>query len=143
MKSLKDYVLNDSPKMTKKIEKILEKNPSTATYYDAMKSELASSGAVEELPGVGLCVTASYLVVYSMGIGANINVFPLSTITNLYRSNVSNGEYDFDAFYLAVEFENGSRFDLARFPRSKKSLTQYDPIIDAVKARKAAMGGNV
>lgn len=143
MKSLKDYVLSDNPKMVKKMDKILEKNPSTATYYEAMKSELASSGAIAELPGLGLCVTASYLVVYQMGLGANVNVFPISTITNLYRTNVSNGEYDFDNFYLGVEFDNGSRFDLARFPRSKKSLTQYDPIIDAVKSRKAAVGGNV
>ena len=143
MKSLKDYVLSDNPKMVKKMDKILEKNPSTATYYEAMKSELASSGAVEELPGLGLCVTASYLVVYQMGLGVNVNIFPISSITNLYRTNVSNNEYDFDAFHLALEFESGARIDVARFPRSKKSLTQYDPIIEAVKSRKAAVGGNV
>ena len=139
MKSLKDYVLDESPKMTKKMDKVLEKSNS-AQYYGPLKQEVAQ-GVVAELPNLGLCVTNSYLVYYRMsGIGTDFNVFPLSEVSNVFRTNLV-GEYDWDAFYLGVEYNNGTRFNVSRVLRSKKSFTIYDPIIDAVRARVAILNG--
>ncbi|MCQ2532357.1 MAG: hypothetical protein MJ093_06600 [Saccharofermentans sp.] len=139
MKKLVNFLTDESPKMLKKIDKMLENN-SSAQYYDALKQEIQAGNEVD-VPGIGLCVTNSYLVYYKFGIGATLYIIPISNITNLYRTNMDN-EYLYDAFFLAIEKTDGQKQLICRYPRNgKKSLDIYNQIIDAVKSKIAIQGG--
>lgn len=139
MKNLNHYLSDESPKMQKKLEKMLENNDS-AMYLEALKQELRAGGEVENT-GIGLCVTNSYFCAFKFGIGATISIIPITSISNIYRTNVAD-EYLYDAFFLAVETTNGAKRLFSRYPRTNaKSLDIYKPIIDAVKSRLAAWQG--
>lgn len=139
MKGIKEFLLDDSPKNVKKLEKMLAKDPQSASYFEAAKSEARSANAVE-FQNIRILVTDSYLCYHDLGIGAGFVIIPISTITNIYRTNIISTEYDYDNFTLAVEIGNGIRY-LTRFPRTGKSIDIYNDAIAAVKARMAVNGG--
>ena len=139
MKGNKELLLDESPKNVKKLEKMLAKDPQSATYLEAAKSEARSTNAVE-FQNIRILVTDSFLCYHDMGIGAAFTIIPISTIRNLYRTNIIGTEYDYDNFTLAVEVGSGIRY-LTRFPRTGKSIDIYNDAIAAVKARMALNGG--
>ncbi|MCR4791963.1 MAG: hypothetical protein K5871_04385 [Lachnospiraceae bacterium] len=139
MKGIKEMLLDESPKNVKKLEKMLDKVPGSASYLDAAKAEANGAGAME-FQNLRILVTDSYLCYHGIGIGAEFLILPLSSIVNLYRSNVIGNEYDYDNFRLAVETETGIRY-LSPFPRSGKGMDIYNEVITAVKGKKAANGG--
>ena len=139
MKSIKEMLLDESPKNVKKLEKMLERDQQSASYLEAARSEARSTNAAE-FANIRILVTDSYLCYHDLGIGAAFVIIPISSITNLYRTNIIRAEYDYDNFTLAVETGSGIRY-LTRMPRSGKNLEIFNEAIAAVKARMALNGG--
>ena len=140
MKGIKEMLLDESPKNVKKLEKMLEKAPGSASYLEAAKAEAKGAGAME-FPDIRMMVTDSFLCYHGVGIGAEFLILPLSSIVNLYRSNKVGNEYDYSNFRLAVETANGTSY-LMPYPRTGKGMEIYNDLIVAVKGKKAANGGN-
>ena len=139
MKSIKELLLDESPKGQKKLEKMLAKTPVCASYLEAAKAEARSANALE-FPKLRMLVTDSFLCYHDIGIGASFVIYPISCIRNLYRTNIIGSEYDYSYFALAIEFESSTGY-LMRYPRSGNGLEIYNDVIAAVKARMAVNGG--
>ena len=138
MKGIKELLLDESPKNQKKLEKMLAKNPVSASYLEAAKAEARGAGAME-FPDVRALVTDSFLCYHDIGIGAGLTILPISVIRNLYRTNIIGGEYNFSDFYLAVETASAIMY-LMRLPRFG-NIDKYNDVIAAVKARMTVNGG--
>ena len=138
MKGIKELLLDESPKNQKKLEKMLAKNPVSASYLEAAKTEARGAGAME-FPDVRALVTDSFLCYHDIGIGAGLTILPISVIRNLYRTNIIGGEYNFSDFYLAVETASAIMY-LMRLPRFG-NIDKYNDVIAAVKARMTVNGG--
>lgn len=134
-KSIKDIVLDESPKNVKKITKALEKDSQPAApYFDAFKAELAN-GTFADFPKLKLVVTTSFVCYYETTFGYTFKIIPAAEIINAYRTNVVGGEYDYDGFTLAVETDS-SLYTLARVARNgKKTLNVFDEVIAEIKKR--------
>ena len=77
MKGIKEFLLDESPKNVKKLEKMLAKDPQSASYFEAAKSEARSTNAVE-FQNIRILVTDSYLCYHDLGIGAGFVIIPAS-----------------------------------------------------------------
>ena len=140
MKGVKDLILDESPKNAKKLEKLLSKDPASAALFEAAKAE-AGRATAQEFPKFRLLVTDSYLCFWRFMVGGSLEIIPISQITNIYRTNILRGEYDFGNVILAVETNEGIRY-LTVYPRTAaKSLDVFNEAIAAVKARMTAIGG--
>ena len=139
MKSIKEMLLDDSPKAAKKLEKLLAKDTESASYLDAVKAEAGGSGAVE-FPKLRMLVTDSFVCYLGLGIGGGLMIVPISSIRNLYRTNIIRYEYDYAYFTLAVETDSGIKY-LMRYPRNGKAMDIFNEVIAAVKERMAVNGG--
>ena len=140
MKGVKDLILDDSPKGVKKIEKLLAKDPGSATYFEELKAE-AVRATTMEFPKIRMMVTDSFVCASRLGFPGALIIVPIVQIRNIYRTNVIRNNYDFDNFTLAVETDAGLKF-MASFPRTgAKSLDFFNEVIDAVKSRMALNGG--
>ena len=90
-----------------------------------------------------LMVTDSYVCASRLGIAGALIIVPISSITNIYRTNIIMTEYDYDQFTLAVETTSGIKY-LANYPRAgAKTLDIFNEIIDTVKSRMAVSGGTI
>lgn len=140
-KTIIDMLKDDSPKMAKKINKCLEsKNCSvmTKTYFESFRQEAISSGTAVDFPKVKIIVTNSYICSYEMTFGFTVDIVPLSIVENVYRSNIINGEYDYESFYLAIEMSEGRRTYFGRTLRvGKKNLDAFVDVINTIKSKKA------
>ena len=67
-------------------------------------------------------------------------IVPISSIRNLYRTNIIRYEYDYAYFTLAVETDSGIKY-LMRYPRNGKAMDIFNEVIAAVKERMAVNGG--
>lgn len=139
MKGIKDLLLDDSPKNTKKLEKLVAKDPESASYLESAIGEAKGAGA-KEFPKLRTLVTDSYVCYQGVGIGAGLTIVPISSIKNLYRTNIVRYEYDYDNFTLAVETASGIKY-LMRYPRNGKAMDIFSEVIAAVKERMAVNGG--
>ena len=139
MKGIKELLLDESPKNQKKLAKLLSKDPVSASFLEAVKSEARGSGAID-YPKLHTLVTDSFLCYHDFGIGGGLTILPISTIHNLYRTNTISGEYCFYDFFLAVETESATRY-LMRLPRSGNGIDKYQEVIAAVRARMTVNGG--
>ncbi len=139
MKSIKELLLDESPKNQKKLEKMLAKDPVSASYLAAVKAEANGAGAME-FTNLHTLVTNSFLCYQDIGIGGGLTILPISTIRNLYRTNIVNGEYDYSDFFLAVETSSAIRY-MMRVPRYGNGIDKYNDVIAAVRARMTVNGG--
>lgn len=139
MKGIKDMFLDESPKNVKKLEKLLAKDPDSASHLEAAKAETNGSGAME-FPKIRMLVTDSFVCYFRIGIGGAIMIVPISEITNIYRTNIVRGEYEYEQFTLAVETTKGIRY-MANFPRSGKSFDIFNEVIALVRERMSVNGG--
>ena len=139
MKGLKDLFLDESPKNIKKLEKLLAKDPGSAACFESAKAEAARDSAIE-FPKLRMMVTDSYVCFLRFGIGGPLMIVPISNITNLYRTNVVNNQYDYDNFTLAVETNEGIRY-MAVYPRGNNSFDIFNEVIEAVKFRMSIIRG--
>lgn len=142
MKGVKDMILDDSPKNAKKLEKLLAKDPGSAAYLEAARAE-ASSATAKEFTKFRMLVTDSFICCSRIGIAGALIIVPISTVTNIYRTNIIMTEYDHDQFTLAVETTSGIKY-LANYPRAgAKTLDIFNEIIDTVRSRMAVNGGAI
>ena len=140
MKGLKDFILDDSPKAAKKLEKIFAKDPESGAYFEQLKAEVNRPSA-QEFPKFRIIITDSFVCFSRLMFGGSLEIIPLSQITNIYRTNIVRGGYDYENFTLAAETANGIRY-LSVYPRtSAKSLDVFNEVIDAVRAKIAVNGG--
>ena len=140
MKGVKDLILDESPKNTKKLEKMLSKDPGSEAYLEAARAEAARTTAVE-FTKFRMMVTDSFLCFSRFGIAGALMIVPISQITNIYRTNVVGNTYDFNNFTLAVETNGGIKY-MAVYPRGgAQTLEIFNPVIDAVRVKMAVNGG--
>lgn len=139
MKGIKELLLDESPKNLKKLEKMLAKDPVSASCFEAAKAEARGAGAME-FPNLHTLVTDSFLCYHDIGIGGGLTIFPISAIRNLYRTNIIGGEYDYSYFFLAVETTSSIRY-LMRLSRFGNGIEKYKDVIAAVKGRMTVNGG--
>lgn len=140
MKGVKDLILDESPKNVKKLEKIFEKDPESASYFDALKAEAGRSSA-QEFTKFRILVTDSFVCYSPVVFGGRLNIVPITKVRNIYRTNIVRGEYNFDNFTLAVETDTGIIY-LAVYPRAgAKTLDIFNEVIEAVRTRMAVNGG--
>lgn len=140
MKGVKDLILDESPKNLKKLEKMFTKDPESGAYFDALKAE-ANRDSAQEFPKFRMMVTDSFVCFWRNMIGGTLEIVPTEKITNIYRTNVVRGQYDYDNVTLAVETGSNIRY-MAVFPRtSAKSLDVFNEVIEAVRAKIALNGG--
>lgn len=135
-KSIKDILLDESPKGLKKIEKALEKHANTTTRenFETLKKELANDTFVD-FPKLRVVVTNSCVCSYNTAITFTIDITPISKITNAFRSNIVNGEYDYDNFHLQLETTDHINVYYADQIRTKKVFTAYDEVVAEIKKR--------
>ena len=63
-------------------------------------------------------------------------------IANLYRSNISNGEYDYDFFHLDLDLHDGRKLHVGSVPRSAKTfMTIFEEVITYTRSRINVVGG--
>lgn len=144
MKSIQEILGDTKPKSIEKLNKAFESS-GFGQYKDSFIAEALSAGA-KDFPNIKCIVTDTYLCCYFglvSAFGKSVFVVPLSGIKSVYRSNINNEpKYDYDNFYLGVEFNNGNRCSVATLLRhSKNVLHAYDDIIAYVNSKKALVEG--
>lgn len=136
-KTIKSILLDESPKNTKKINKALggeNASPDALATFEELKREIANDTFVD-FPKLKLVITNSYILSYNLTFAYKFDVVPLSTVKNAYRTNIYNGEYDYDCFYLAVELISGDVREFAAICRNKKALDAYVEVISEIQKR--------
>lgn len=140
MKGVKDLILDESPKNIKKLEKMFTKDPGSGALFEGLKAEVNRPSA-QDFPKFKMMVTDSYVCFWRNMLGGSLEIIPLDKITNIYRTNIINGQYNYENFTLAVESGNSIRY-LATYPRtSVKSMDVFNEVIEAVRAKIAINGG--
>mgnify|MGYP003292642826 CR=1 FL=1 len=135
-KSIKDMILDESPKSVKKIEKSLNSkniSPITVANFEAMKSELAT-GSSKDYPKLKVLITDSFVLRYETSFGFAFEIVPLKDVQNAYRSNIVNGEFEYDNFHLAIETAEKTYY-FAQMLKNKKTYTAYEEIIADIKKK--------
>ncbi len=145
-KSIKDILMDESPKNIKKIEKALADKKAdalTKTYFDSFKTEVCNGTGVD-FPKVNTIVTNSFICNYGLTFGYTFTIIPLNTVKNVYRCNMINGKFDYDDLWLAVESTDDRKTYISRVQRTNaKSLDSYVDVVAAIKSKLAAFGGGV
>ena len=143
MKPIKDILSDTKPKNVKKVTKAFE-NGGCSQYMAQFLAEAAEDTAMD-FPKVKCLVTDNYFCCYSLfasGFSNLMTVVPLNQIANLYRSNISNGEYDYDFFHLDLELYDGSKLHVGSVPRNAKTfMTIFEEVITYTRSRINVVGG--
>ena len=136
-KPINVLLLDESEKNQKKINRMLEGNKIsqlTVTNFEQMKSEVAR-GEFTDFSKIKIMITSSYLVYYNMILGYFFEIIPLNMIVNAYRTNMCNGEYDYNNFNLAVELTDSSVGYISTYIKTDKNYDVYEPVITELKVR--------
>lgn len=141
-KNMLNLVLSDKAKDQTKITKAIESDSLTCACWEAFRQE-AASGTTVELPNVKLIITDNYLCWYSTAIKLSFRLIPITSIMNLYRTNMIDGNYDYGNFRLALELSDGSRLTVAPYARSKKTLDVYEEAIRIVREKMSLRAGGI
>lgn len=144
-KTITDVLKDDSPKMQAKITKYLEGDNViglTRQYFESFKNEVINGSSNHDFPKLKIIITDSFVAYYEYALSFKLNIVPLDMVKNVYRTNVVNGNYSFEDFFLAVEMTDGNKTLMSRTFRSgKKSLQIYDEIIATLKSKISLRGG--
>ena len=143
-KSFQDIVCPSSEKNKEKVSKALA-NGNSAMFYQILCNE-AAAGRFTDYSKYQVAVTDYFLCNYSnfSSIGFSyINIIPLRSIVNLYRTNIVNGKYDYDFFHLALEMADGSKQYIGIYTRkAKDSMTAFSDIINQIITNKRLQNNN-
>ena len=139
-KSIKDILLDDKPKIAKKIAKALgepDQNPERYAQLERLKNDLRADNFLE-FPKVKMVVTPTLLAYVDFSLAHNLVMVEMDQIRNAYRKNIYNGEYDFDNFYLGIELLDGQCYGIAPIIRNgDRNIDVYEPVIEAIHCRAA------
>ena len=144
MKTFVDILKDSNQKTLNKVATAFEQSGSKE-YMASFIAE-ATGVSATDFPKVGCMITNNYICAYStlMRMSYKILVFPLSQVTNIYRSNMSiDNVYDFTGFYLFADMADGSKKQLAFNARKGNKVDMYDELIGCFKNRKRTSGEEV
>lgn len=140
-KLLGEIIYSQEPKVMEKINKALEKDPTSQMFFAAFRQE-AMNPTTRDYQKLRICITDSYICYYNLGIGMYFKIIPITSIKNLYRSCMVNGEYTYEHLNLAIETSDNVTHYFANVLRNgTKNFDIYNDVIADVKARIAAWQG--
>ncbi len=137
-KSFRDFLMDESPKNQKKINKAIESGNCQNMFSD-LKMEVIS-GVTRDFPELGIIVTEHFVCRYLQAMVAftgPLVIIPTAVIANLYRTNLDlEGKYDPSNFWLAVETKDDKLIKLgAYFRRNNDSLDMFRDLISYTRTK--------
>lgn len=142
MKSIKDFLSDEGKMGIKKRQKAFERGNCSECMDDIIAESKRESA--KDFPRFKCMVTDNYFVDYSEVDNwrtGYVQAVSLSVVTNVYRTNFnSNNKYDFNHFYMCMEFKNGNRYSFAPIIRGNEICRVHGPLIDLVKQRTKMLG---